>query len=159
MRKTAVLVGTSLLALAAVLAAPLALAQKGRRVPTPGFRALLYPFRVEGGSGQGGSGHGHARFVTAHDLADVVAFYERATGEKLTPDEPGAGEASEGSAGSRFFCDDSAGPPRTGSPQRPRRPLAVRFLSKHTATYDLALVITRAEGERYTHVVLDYFER
>jgi hypothetical protein len=159
MHKTAIPVGASLLALAAGLAAPQALAQKGRRVPTPGFRALCYPSRVEAGSGQGGSGHGHARFVTADDLGQVTAFYEQATGERLTPEEPAAGEASEVGAGSRFFCDDSAEPPVPGSRERPRRLVVVRFLAKHTAAYDLTLVISRAEGERFTHVVLDYVKR
>jgi hypothetical protein len=37
--------------------------------------------------------------------------------------------------------------------------VAVRFLAKQTAAYDLTLVISRAEGERDTHVVLDYAER
>ena len=145
------------------LYAGLALAQRGQspaakqaqRVPTPSFQALLYPHRDEGGEGQSGAGYGHARYITADDMKTVVAFYERATGEKLTAAEPGQCEARDG----WFFCDDSAGPARPGVGERPRRPVAICLLVKHTEAYDLTLVISRAVGERHTHIVLDYFDK
>jgi hypothetical protein len=155
MRKVVVVALGLLLA----LSAGLALAQRGqppaRRVPTPAFQALLYPRHEEGGAGQSGAGYGHACYATADDLETVVAFYERATGEKLTPDEPGQCEARPG----WFFCDDSVGPPRRGASERPRRPVAVRLLVKHAEAYDLTLVISRAAGEGHTHIVLDYFDK
>ena len=39
------------------------------------------------------------------------------------------------------------------------RPVLVRVLVQRTKTHDLTLVISKAQGEDYTHITLTYFPK
>src|SRR5262249_46186913 len=75
----------------------------------PGFDGWKYPGAKELASGQGAGGH-HAMLATSDELEKVVAFYEKKTGEKLTPDAPGGSGIGGGAGEARVFQDDSVEP-------------------------------------------------
>jgi hypothetical protein len=94
-------------------------------------------------------------------LDKVVAFYEKKTGEKLAPDQPGGnGIGGENGVGgkvveARVFQDDSVQPAARSEP----RPVVVRILVQRAKDYDLTLVVSRAKGEDHTHVALTCFPK
>jgi hypothetical protein len=124
----------------------------------PGFEGWKYPGAMELGSGQGAGGF-HAMLATTDRLDKVEAFYEKKTGEKLKPAQPGGhGIGSETGAGGkaakvRVFQDDSIQP----GAKAEARPVMVRILVQRAKDYDLTLVISQAKGEDHTHIALTYF--
>jgi hypothetical protein len=158
------LVAGLLLALGVGAGIGVAVAQKGalpkQAGDKSGFEGWKYPGAKELASGQGAGGH-QAVLATTDGLDKVVAFYEKKTGEKLTPDQPGgSGIGGENGVGgkvveSRVFQDDSVQPGAQSEP----RPVVVRILVQRAKGYDLTLVVRRAKGEEHTHVALTYFPK
>ena len=154
-RITAVVAG-SLLALGAAAWSGAASAQKdapAKAADAAGFNRWKYPGAKELGGGQGAGGH-HAVLITADGLDKVVAFYEKKTGEKLTPDAAGGHGIGGGPGEAHVFQDDSVQP---GG--KAERPVVVRVLVQRAKGHDLTLVLSRAKGEDHTHIALTYFPK
>ena len=126
----------------------------------PGLEGWKYPGAKELASGEGAGGY-YAVLATTDGLDKVEAFYGKKVGEKLTPDHAGGsgigGETGTGGKATEAhaFADDSVQP----GAKSESRPVVVRVLVQRTKAHDLTLVISKAQGEDYTHISLTYFPR
>lgn len=132
----------------------------------PHWEAWRYPSAESKGSIQGSSvrvntklvrpaGH-YTVFVTADPFEDVARFYaEKACFEQ--PDDVAKSHSAVSSHGSlqgesNHLLDDfhdAADPEKL-------RPVRVKYLIRRSPSYDLTVIITRADDEKYTHVALFY---
>jgi tRNA A-37 threonylcarbamoyl transferase component Bud32 len=115
-----------------------------------------YPGSLQAGFGQSRFSR-HARFTTPHDVEKVANWYERLTGARLVG---GLGGHGAGSIGDLYYDyqDDSDPPPDGAIPRQPR-PVTVRLLVARTNQATITVVISRAEAEKQTHIVVTWMQR
>ncbi len=134
-----------------LIAASIALAALALAPPRSGraqdFRQQVgdwrYPNAKTQGGGSAGSNHAspsytHANMITGDPLADVIGYYERKLGVDLSK-SGGHGVLMDGMT--NLFENHSAG-----------RPFELRTFQQHTKVYSLLLVVSRAGGEKETHI-------
>jgi hypothetical protein len=146
------------LTLALVAGIGAVLAQKGVPPKTDAEKAAYNAWKYPGAKERASGGIGnceHALLTTNDDLDQVVAYYEKKTGQKLSPDAPGgSGGGSGPNDDLHVFHDDSVQPDGTTA-----RPVVVRVFTQRAKRYDVTLVISRAKGEEHTHVSLTYTQK
>src|SRR5262249_34078935 len=140
MRQIIVLLAGFLLTLGVTAGVGFAVAQKDATGKgggdKPGFAGGKYPGAKGLCSGQGAGGY-HAVLATTDALDKVEAFYQKQTGEKLKPDQPGGHGIGGGAGEFRVYQDDSIQPGVRGGP----RPVVLRILVQRTKGHDLTLVV------------------
>ena len=164
MRRTTVALTTFLVILGSGTGISVAVAEKDGPAKAgddkPGLEGWKYPGAKELASGAGSGGY-YMVLATTDGLDKVLAFYGKKTGEKLTGDQPGGhGISGETGTGDKepeahVFQDDSVQP----GAKAELRPVVVRVLVQRTKAHDLTLVISKAQGEDYTHIALTYFPK
>jgi hypothetical protein len=100
----------------------------------------------------------HLRLGTPDDLEKVSKWYEQKSGARLRAPTLGAHGAGTIGDVSYDYQDDSTETP-DGEGKKVSRPVAVRLLVLHNRRIDLIAVVSRAQGEQETHVVLTRIER
>src|SRR3954452_15658548 len=93
--------------------------------------------------------------ITTDDLATVVAHYEKKLGTRTALARPAAGAAEGGSGEQTAVSQDSLLPSVDGK-QPQARDVTLLLASQHTKDSCLMLVISRAKGEKHTHIALTY---
>jgi hypothetical protein len=134
--------------------------------PSPRWEEWHYPRAESKGSIQGSSARvngklvrpagRYAIFVTADAFEDVARFYAEKAGFEQ-PDDVAKSHLAVSSHGtlqgeSNHLLDDFSD---VTDPQK-LRPVRVKCLIRRCPSYDLTVVITRADDENYTHLGLFY---
>jgi hypothetical protein len=132
----------------------------GDEPPTATAKAVSaweYPGSKNSMSSQVGPLYNSVR-TTTDDLASVVAHYEKKLGTKIAVDKPEVGAGEGGSGKQTAVFQDSLQP--GGDAKKPdARDVTVLLASQNTRAYCLTLVISRAKGERHTHIALTYVSK
>lgn len=129
--------------------------------PIPDLEDWKYPGARIGSSGSGfGSGSNgrgekrsvrssHVKMFTKDEFKKVVDYYmtkadfPKPNENLLERMNRASGKSAETTGGSAFFVvDDSAD-----------RPVKIKVLAKHSGNVSLLLVISRADGEKETHII------
>jgi hypothetical protein len=134
--------------------------------PAPRWEAWGYPSAESKGSIQGSSVRVNAKlvrpagryaiFVTADPFEAVARFYAEKAGFEQ-PDDVAKSHSAVSTRGtlqgeSNHLLDDFHDP---ANPQE-FRPVRVKCLIRRCPSYDLTVLITRANEEKYTHIAVSY---
>jgi hypothetical protein len=131
--------------------------------PAPALEDWHYPGAIEQGSIKGTSLEINGQIVkpapiyvlwgTPDDYDKVVAFYAEKGGFKQI-----GGQGFEGNTRgeSNVVLSDDWNPERNPDGSGKSRPIRALCLRRRCGSYDLAIFITRAQGEGHTHIVLLY---
>jgi hypothetical protein len=98
--------------------------------------------------------------TTQDDYETVLKFYSDKTG--IANLEAGTGAGTRGSFDSKtssletwFVLTDSLSPEHANRD----RPVKAKMFGKRTPVYDLTMLVSRANDEKHTHIVLAYYPR
>jgi hypothetical protein len=119
--------------------------------------AWEYPGAKNSMSSEGGPLYNSVR-TTTDDLASVVGYYEKKLGTKIALDKPEAG-AVEGGSGKQTAVHQDSLHPSEGAKKPQAREVTLLLAAQNTKEYCLTLVISRAKGEKQTHIALTYVSK
>jgi hypothetical protein len=127
----------------------------------------LYPRATEVGSGETEGKMYQSFLMTKDELETVLKFYEKKSGQllRLKKEETKTGvylagtEVKDGESVATILADDSGQPPDPRKQGAPPRGVVIRLLTQNRGKYFVSIMISHADGEKETHVVVTYLKK
>jgi hypothetical protein len=126
-----------------------------------------YPDAQVVGTGETNGKMHQAILMTKDDLEKVLGFYEKMSGQKLIlkKEETKTGiyltgvDAKDGESVATMLADDSGRPPDPRKQGAPPRGVIIRLLTQDANKHFVSVMVSHADGEKETHVVVTYLKK
>jgi hypothetical protein len=126
-----------------------------------------YPKATDVGSGETEGKMYQSILMTMDDLEKVLKFYENKSGQVLSlkKSETKTGvyltgtDVVKGEGIATILADDSGQPPDPRKQGAPSRGVIIRLLTQNREKYFVSIMISHADNEKETHVVVTYLKK